>query len=61
MANPGHTILRSRVADIGAARSGGNVTLIQFIRILRPSSASRNGDISPFVRPLHPISYIVAA
>ena len=61
MANPGCTVLRPRVADIGADRYGGNATLMQFVRMLSPSNGNRNRDISPFVRPLHTISYIVAA
>ena len=41
MANPGYTVLRPRVADIEADRSGGNVTLMQFVRMLsqRPNVA----------------------
>jgi hypothetical protein len=61
VANPGPQALRPRAADIEADRSGGNVTLMQFVRMLSPGSGNRKGDISPFRRPLHTISYIVAA
>ena len=49
------------MADIGADLRG-NVTLMQFVQMLSPSpsTGNRNGDISPFVRPLHTIGYIVA-